>query len=105
MGHVLSIPYAVSRSWPGDLTRLKEEWGITLVGAESGPGTAPLWTLPPRRSVGLMFGSEAYGLSPRAIEACDVVCEIPMTNKVPSINVANAAAVFLYEVRRGQSAS
>lgn len=100
VGHVLSVPYAVSGSWPDDLARLKVEWGITLVGAESQADAAALWTLPPRRRVGLLFGSEARGLSPGALAACDSVCEIPMAADVPSLNVTNAAAVFLYEVRR-----
>ncbi len=103
MGHVLSIPYAISRSWPDDLARLRDEWGLTLVGAESGRRAAPLWTMPAHRRVGIVFGSEACGLSPRALEACDEVREIPMAENVPSINVANAVAVFLYEVRRARA--
>ena len=105
MGHVLSMPYAVSRDWAADLARLKNEWRLTLVGAESREGAAPLWTLPNAGRVGIVFGSEAYGLSPRALEACDAVCEIPMTENVPSINVANAVAVFLYEVQRSRANS
>lgn len=100
MGHVLSIPYAVSDDWPGDLQRLKEQWGITLIGAESRQDAVPLWRMPKPKRVGFLFGSEGHGLTPGALEHCDVLCAIPMTRGVPSINVAVASAVCLYELQR-----
>ena len=47
-----------------------------------------------------MLGSEADGLTDAALAACDVVCEIPMAARVPSLNVAVASALFLYEFSR-----
>jgi tRNA G18 (ribose-2'-O)-methylase SpoU len=101
MGHVLSTPWAVGAAWPDDLLRLKREWGVTIVGGEVTPSAAPLWEMPRARRLAMVFGAEAHGLSAGALAACDAVCTIPMSAGVPSINVAVASAVFLYERRRG----
>jgi tRNA G18 (ribose-2'-O)-methylase SpoU len=100
MGHVLSIPYAVSRDWPHDLERLKNQWNLTLVAAESGARSIPIWTIPATPRIGLLFGSEGQGLSAASLAHCETVCEIPMADNVPSLNVAVASAVFLYELQR-----
>ena len=48
----------------------------------------------------LVFGSEGYGISAPALEACDEAVAIPMPPTVDSLNVGAAAAVFLYEAAR-----
>lgn len=48
----------------------------------------------------VVFGSEGNGISQAVLAACDEAVEIPMLNKVDSLNVGAAAAVFLYEVNR-----
>jgi tRNA G18 (ribose-2'-O)-methylase SpoU len=58
--------------------------------------------MPRAARLGLLFGSEADGLSPGALEACDVVCRIPMSAETTSLNVAVASAVFLYEAARAR---
>lgn len=53
----------------------------------------------------LVFGSEGYGLAPATLAVCDEAAAIPMAPGVDSLNVASAAAVFLYEVSRQRSAN
>lgn len=103
MGHALSVPYAVAHDWPGDLVRLKREWRLTLVGAEADPTARPLWEMPRSERLGLLFGSEGRGLSAGALRCCDAVYQIPMAGAVPSLNVATASAVVLYELTRGRA--
>jgi tRNA G18 (ribose-2'-O)-methylase SpoU len=103
MGHALSIPYAITADWPDDLNRLKTEWDMFIVGAESTPDSVPLWQLPRHNRIAIAFGSEGHGLSPATLARCDVVCAIPMSADVPSINVAVASAVFLYELKRART--
>jgi tRNA G18 (ribose-2'-O)-methylase SpoU len=100
MGHALAIPYAISADWPRDLERLKSEWGLTLVGAEATESALPLWRMPRPARTCIVLGSEGPGLSPSALALCDAVCRIPMQEGVPSVNVAVASAVFLYELNR-----
>jgi len=102
MGHAFSVPYAISDDWHADLRRLKSEWRATLIGAESAPGSRALWELTCSPRMALLFGSEGAGLSRNSLERCDAVHEIPMTQAVPSLNVAVASAVFLYELSRAR---
>jgi len=105
MGHALSIPYAVSENWQVDLDRLKTEWQIMLIGAETTERAIPLWQMPKADRIGVVFGSEGHGLPQETIEKCHAICQIPMACDVPSINVAVASAVFLYELQRQRQGS
>jgi tRNA G18 (ribose-2'-O)-methylase SpoU len=100
MGHVLSIPWAVADDWPADLVRLRNEWGLTLHAVELTDAAQPLRTLTRHQRLALLFGSERHGLSDEAIAACDAVGMIPMAADVPSLNVAVASAIALYELTR-----
>ena len=53
--------------------------------------------------MGLVFGSEGKGLRPLIRKKCDKILSIPLRGKVNSLNVASAAAVFLFEVVRQRS--
>jgi len=100
MGHVFSMPYAISDDWSHDLGRLRSEWGVSLIAAETTPTAVPLSSLRVPEKVGVIFGSEGHGLSGATLDRCDVHCEIPMAPGVPSLNVATASAIFLYEFQR-----
>jgi tRNA G18 (ribose-2'-O)-methylase SpoU len=48
----------------------------------------------------ILFGSEGYGISESLLDLCDQAAAIPMAQNIDSLNVAAAAAVFLYEAFR-----
>jgi len=48
----------------------------------------------------IIFGSEGHGLTSAVLDLCDDAVAIPMAEKVDSLNVGSAAAVFFYEARR-----
>lgn len=97
MGHTLSLPWAVTVDWKNELNLLKRKLGITLIGCETGEQAIPIWEVKKENLFGFIMGEEKTGLSPSTLEICDVIASIPMTPKVPSINVAVASAVCLYE--------
>jgi 23S rRNA (guanosine2251-2'-O)-methyltransferase len=73
--------------------------GLWFVGAEE--GSPHHWfdfdyTVP----MGLVLGSEGRGLRPLVREKCDKILSLPLLGEVASLNVASAAAIFLYEVVR-----
>ena len=77
--------------------------GVWLIGTEG--GEKGLWhdfdySLP----VGLVFGSEGKGMRHLVKKKCDVVLSIPLLGEITSLNVATAAAIFMYEVVRQRKA-
>ncbi len=50
----------------------------------------------------LVLGSEGHGLSPASLAVCDAAVFVPQPGKVASLNVASAAGLAAYEVRRQQ---
>lgn len=57
-----------------------------------------------RGAVGLVIGSEGFGISRLVKEKCDFVVSIPMIGKITSLNASNAAAVLLCEIRKQRDA-
>ena len=55
-----------------------------------------------RGNVALVLGSEGKGIRRNVLEHCDRVVTIAMRGHIESFNVATAAAVLCYEVRRQQ---
>jgi tRNA (guanosine-2'-O-)-methyltransferase len=74
--------------------------GFSLLGVELATGAAPLIDVTVAGPVCLVVGHEERGLSKAAIAACDAVGFVPTPGKVGSLNVAVAAGIALYEVRR-----
>lgn len=50
--------------------------------------------------VAIVLGNEGKGIRRNVLEHCDRVITIPISGRVDSLNVATAAAVLCYEVRR-----
>lgn len=58
-----------------------------------------------RGKVALVLGSEGKGIRRNVLEHCDRIVTIPMAGRISSFNVATAAGVLCYEVRRQQAAN
>ena len=50
------------------------------------------------KSVALLFGREDFGLSTDQISRCQLTASVPMATKNPSLNLAQAVQIFVYEV-------
>ena len=48
----------------------------------------------------IVLGSEDKGTRETTKKNCDIIIKIPISNKINSLNVANAASIILYEFRR-----
>lgn len=80
------------------MDNLKEK-GLWLVGAEG--GTRDYWfDFDYTGPTGLVLGSEGRGLRPLVKKKCDKILSIPLLGQMTSLNVASAAAIFIYEVVR-----
>jgi len=73
--------------------------GLWLIGAEGG-GEGMWFDFDYTAPVALVFGSEGRGIKRLTREKCDTVLSIPLLGTITSLNVAAAAAIFMYEVVR-----
>ena len=76
--------------------------GYRIVAVELASGARPLHESDLAGAVALALGNENHGLSAAVLESCDEVGFIPQLGRVGSLNVAAAAAIAIYEVRRRQ---
>jgi tRNA G18 (ribose-2'-O)-methylase SpoU len=98
MGTVFELPILETAALLPMLLRLKAA-GLRCVAAH--PHTdRVLQSACLSGDVCIIFGSEGYGISPEVLAACDEAAAIPMADSVDSLNVASAAAAFLYEAFR-----
>ncbi len=74
----------------------REFWRIAL----AGDGDGPLKDVLPAGDIALVLGSEGSGIRRLVRENCDAAAFIPIDHKMESLNVSNAAAAALYEMRR-----
>lgn len=58
----------------------------------------PTLAEPPYQGFAVVVGNEETGLSPKVEQACTYLVSIPGSGQIESLNVAQAAALFLYEL-------
>jgi len=97
MGAALGLGWARLAGPEG--LREAEALGYEIAACVLDPGAKDLraWEAPER--LALVLGNEAFGLSPPWLEACGERVTLPMLGGTDSLNVATAAAVFLYAAR------
>ncbi len=74
--------------------------GYRLIGLELAEGARPLHELALPADVCLAVGHEDRGLSKACLARCDAVGYLPQLGAIGSLNVAVAASIGIYEVRR-----
>jgi len=79
--------------------------GFQVIGIELATGAQPLHEVGLAADTCLVVGNEDHGLSKAALAACDALAYLPLVGKVGSLNVATAAGIALYEVRRREWAA
>ena len=99
MGTIFKLPIFEPPSLVQTLRELRSR-GIRCVAAHGHSQEKTLSQCDLSHDCCIVLGSEAHGISADVLAACDEAVAIPMANEVDSLNVANAAAVFLFEARR-----
>ena len=93
------VPHTTHADLASAIDAVKDA-GFQLVGIELADEATPLHEVALGDDVCLALGHEDRGLSRLTLAAADAVAFIPQLGKVGSLNVASAAAIALYEVRR-----
>ena len=97
MGSVFLVPW----TWIDDATQLKEQGFTTVAMALTDNSVSidsPILTATPKLTI--IMGTEGDGLPQTTIEKADHVARILMSHNVDSLNVAAAAAVAFWELRK-----
>lgn len=100
MGAVFRLRLVQSADLAADLRRLRDAWGVELAAAVLDEDAEVLSRAARGDRLGLLFGNEARGVVGEHAALCDRRITIPMGPGVDSLNVAAAAAVFLYHFTR-----
>ncbi|MGI8662731.1 MAG: TrmH family RNA methyltransferase [Acidimicrobiales bacterium] len=74
--------------------------GFRIVAVELTDDAMPLHEMSPHGAICLVLGHEDHGVSQAALAAADAVAFLPQLGRVGSLNVATAAALAVYEIRR-----
>lgn len=100
MGNIFKINIIEPEDFVGELQRIKEQFGFELVATSLRENSENLECAKGGEKLCLLFGNEAHGLTVDELEICDRVVRLNMANDVDSLNIANAATVFLYHFSR-----
>ena len=100
MGGLFRMPLWRVDDLPGTIARLRAECGTRSVAAHNRPPVEEIDRADLSGNLLIALGSEATGLADATVAACDRVVMIPMRGDWGCINVAAAAAVFLWETAR-----
>lgn len=101
MGTVFNIP-VVKVSDPEDFLKWCKQKSVSLITTSAKAKhlvADAAFTYP----CAVMLGSEAQGLPPKLLDAGDLPVRIPMYGQASSLNLAVAAGIILYEVKKGMS--
>ena len=100
----LLVPCEHQESAAEAVQKLRRE-GYAVYVVETVAGARAVWDVPLRFPAAFVFGNEALGVTPAALGGGDAVVALPCFGVKNSINVANCAAVVLYEAVRQWSVS
>lgn len=101
MGTIFRMPIRTTSQLKAEILSFKQQHGFEIVAAEKNERSISLIQQrlnPSHKPRLLMLGNEAEGLGDEWLELCDQVYHIPMAAGVDSLNIANAAGIFLYEL-------
>ena len=96
------VPVARVANLPAAVDELKKR-GVWIYGTD---GAGQDYTgVDMRGAVGLVIGSEGFGMGRLMKEKCDFLLRLPMAGKITSLNASVAAGIFMYEIVRQRRAA
>ncbi|MBN2857354.1 MAG: hypothetical protein JXN63_03025 [Candidatus Delongbacteria bacterium] len=76
------------------------EHSYMITGAETGKNSVDLRDFEPDKKIAVIFGNEELGLSSEAVGLCDRIISVEMRGAKNSLNVANCASIFIYDITK-----
>lgn len=94
-GALANVPICRVKNFDSCIKTLKEK-GVRILGC-SEKGNKNIFSYKLDGSIMFIMGNEEKGIEKKIIEMLDDIVYIPMKNKISSLNVSVASAIFLYE--------
>jgi 23S rRNA (guanosine2251-2'-O)-methyltransferase len=98
-GAVEHLPIALVAGLPAVLKEMSEK-GLWIVGLDSNAENSIYEMRVATEPLMIVLGAEGEGLSHLTKKRCDQLVSIPQIGHLESLNVSNAAAITIYEVKR-----
>ena len=98
-GAVEHLPIALVGGLPTALRQMSDQ-GIWVIGLDGTAKDSIYKLRVAKEPLTIVLGAEGRGLSHLVSQRCDQLVSIPQNGQLESLNVSNAAAVTIYEVRR-----
>lgn len=95
------LPVARVANIPAALDELKQN-GVWIYGTDASGEEYNKVNL--KGPIGLVIGSEGFGMGRLVAKKCDFMLSLPMKGKITSLNASVAAGIFMYEVVRQRQA-
>lgn len=99
LGSERYVPWTAHEALEDAIDAVKDA-GLFLLGLELADAAVPLHEVRLPADVCIAVGHEDRGLSPLTLRASDALAYVPQLGRVGSLNVAHAAGLAIYEVRR-----
>lgn len=97
-GAVNNVKIVMVTNLNNTIKKLKK-LGVWMVGTDMDNST-PCDEIDYNVPIGLIIGSEGFGMSRLVKQNCDFIARIPMKGKINSLNASVAAGIMIYEVIR-----
>jgi len=98
LGAETSVGWEYQADIEAVIKKLKVD-GHQVVALEQAEGSIKLPDFNPADKVAIIVGREVEGIEPEVLAIADKVVEIPMLGQKESLNVAQAAAIALYQLQ------
>tara|TARA_B100001029_G_scaffold24743_1_gene17330 strand:- start:5081 stop:5779 length:699 start_codon:yes stop_codon:yes gene_type:complete len=85
-----------------NLTRQLQKIGLNVIGCDIGEGIN-YYDFNFKKATAIIMGAEDKGIQFSLKKELDEIINIPMNNKIESLNVSNACSVILFEMRKQRS--
>jgi tRNA G18 (ribose-2'-O)-methylase SpoU len=97
LGAEKTIPWEYVKQTGRLIDKLKKQ-GIEITALEQAKNSINYAKYKPNFPIALIIGNEVKGISPKTLQKCNKVIELPMLGKKESLNVSVAFGVAGYEI-------
>lgn len=96
-GNILKAKIVRALNLENTIDKLKNA-GFMIVATALLRGAESVENIDASQPIALVIGNEENGVRPTILEKADMVCKIPMSKRVESLNVSVATGIVLYEL-------